>query len=111
MNREEAIWNEVVNGGEVVHAYRDALTGAWRAFGVSAYGLKELCCGVGCGFQEVFSAEMQMPCVTVPDAWMGMIECAAREVDSRRGDSVTLAVDFCVDMDDYIVWAQKVRIG
>lgn len=105
------IWNEVVNGGERVHLYRDGLTGEWRAFGISAYGLKEACRGVGCEFRETFSAEMQMPSVAVSDAWIGIIECAAREVESRRGDSVTLGVDFSVDMDDYIAWAQRVRIG
>lgn len=111
MNREEAIWNEVVNGGDRIHLYKDALTEEWRSFGVSAFALKELCCGVGCGFRASFSVEMQMPCVTIANAWIGVIECAAVDVTDRRFGCETLSVGQCVDTEEYFSWAQSVRTG
>ena len=65
MNRDLITLNEVLNAGNSIFFYQEETTGAWVAYGYSAYLLAQT---ANCNFISSFSKVMQMPCTCVSEA-------------------------------------------
>ncbi len=61
MNTDIITINECNNDGKTIHVYYQPISGAWFAYGFSAFLLKNLCQYRDIQALESYSKEMQMP--------------------------------------------------
>ncbi len=106
MNTDIITINECNNDGKTIHVYYQPISGAWFAYGFSAFLLKNLCQYRDIQALESYSKEMQMPCVFVID----IVDVAQNVVSKYPFDNhCIINIEKQAVMNDYTSWAKSLR--
>lgn len=100
---------ELVNDGSGINLFHDRTTGAWCAFGKSAYGLRLFHKSNGYPNMRGYSQELQMPCtISGLDAMPDLLKSAGR-ILGQSDSEIQLVMPDRVDDSSYARWVKKLK--
>lgn len=109
MNTDFMTLNEVLNNGNVIHLYKQLLTGVWISYGYSAYLLHLTVSANQYHTLQGFSIEMQMPWCMVHENDVSQV-CGMIESVVRSDHYIKLTIsEYRVTTDGYNRWTNALK--
>lgn len=102
MNPEVITLKEVLNDGTQINLHLNGTTGAYAAYGFSAFNLCKVAGQKGIEAVAAYSNEMAMP----------VVQISAKELaklTGQSGEAVSLKTDLDIDRAEYRNWVQGLR--
>ena len=111
MNIQTIMTNENHNDGSYIHLYLNEQTGAWCAYGYSAYGLRLFDKIKGYNNLRNYTKNIQMPCTITSDESLTALLQNAIEIISQTNTYIGLKMANRINHDAYSKWLSKLKGG